>query len=158
MRISSSPSPALGSIVNQPTSGELAAETPLAKVSLTQSSAGGDQAFVQFGQANDNTSFFSDAEQSGSSLMSLLTRSSNSESTSSVDQDSDQVSPITSVLSTASASPAASASGPANAPSATDAAFLDNSEYSSPEALKRWDPMVAHLPPEEREQIGRAHV
>lgn len=91
MRISSSPSPALGSIVNQPTSGELAAETPLAKVSLTQSSAGGDQAFVQFGQANDNTSFFSDAEQSGSSLMSLLTRSSNSESTSSVDQDSDQI-------------------------------------------------------------------
>ncbi|PHN40940.1 type III effector HrpK domain-containing protein [Pseudomonas amygdali] len=154
MRISSSPSPALGGIVNQPTSGELAAETPLAKDSLTQSSAGGDQAFVQFGQANDNTSFFSDAEQSGSSLMSLLTRSSSSESTSSVDQDSVQVSPMTSV-STASASPAAAASDPANAPSATDAAFLDNSEYSSPEALKRWDPMVAHLPPEEREQAAK---
>ncbi|RMR55410.1 Type III effector HrpK1 [Pseudomonas syringae pv. actinidiae] len=155
MRISSSPSPALGSIVNQPTSGELAAETPLAKASLTQSSAGGGQAFVQFGQANDNTSSFSDTEQSGSSLMSLLTRSSSSESTSSIDQDSDQVSPMTSVSSTASASPAAAASDPANAPSAADAAFLDNSEYSSPEALKRWDPMVANLPPEEREQAAK---
>ncbi|RMS23284.1 Type III helper protein HrpK1 [Pseudomonas syringae pv. aceris] len=154
MRISSSPSPALGSIVNQPTSGELAAETPLAKASLTQSGAGGGQAFVQFGQANDSPSSFSGTEQSGSSLMSLLTRSSSSESTSSVDQDSDQVSPMTSVSSTASASPTA-ASNPANAPSATDAAFLDNSEYSSPEALKRWEPMVANLPPEEREQAAK---
>ncbi|EGH41111.1 hypothetical protein PSYPI_01227, partial [Pseudomonas syringae pv. pisi str. 1704B] len=94
--------------MNQPTSGELAAETPLAKASLTQGSAGGGQAFVQFGQANDSPSSFSGTEQSGSSLMSLLTRSS-SESTSSVDQDSDQVSPMTSVSATASsASTAAS--------------------------------------------------
>ncbi|WP_057458260.1 type III effector HrpK domain-containing protein [Pseudomonas syringae] len=154
MRISSSPSPALGSIVNQPTSGELAAETPLAKASLTQRSAGGGQAFVQFGQANDSPSSFSGTEQSGSSLMSLLTRSSSSDSTSSVDQDSDQVSPMASVSSTASASPT-TASNAANAPSATDAAFLDNSEYSSPEALKRWEPMVANLPPEEREQAAK---
>lgn len=140
--------------MNQPTSGELAAETPLAKASLTQGSAGGGQAFVQFGQANDSPSSFSGTEQSGSSLMSLLTRSSSSESTSSVDQDGDQVSPMTSVSATASSAPTA-ASSPANAPSATDAAFLDNSEYSSPEALKRWEPMVANLPPEEREQAAK---
>nr|WP_279615938.1 type III effector HrpK domain-containing protein [Pseudomonas cannabina] len=50
---------------------------------------------------------------------------------------------------------ASDASDAANAPKASDAAFLDNSEYSSPEALQRWAPMVSHLPEGEREQAAK---
>lgn len=37
--------------------------------------------------------------------------------------------------------------------SATD--FLDNSKYSSPENLRKFEPMVANLPPEQREQAQK---
>lgn len=40
-------------------------------------------------------------------------------------------------------------------PKAADAAFLDNSEYSSPEELKKYDALVANLPPEQREQAAK---
>ena len=36
-----------------------------------------------------------------------------------------------------------------------DTAFLDNSKYSSPEELKKLAPMVANLPPEQREQAAK---
>jgi hypothetical protein len=40
-------------------------------------------------------------------------------------------------------------------PKGADPAFLDNSEYSSPEELKKYDAVVAHLPPEQREQAAK---
>lgn len=36
-----------------------------------------------------------------------------------------------------------------------EAVFLDNSKFSSPEELKKFEPLVAHLPPEEREQAEK---
>ncbi|MBD1554543.1 type III effector HrpK domain-containing protein [Pseudomonas typographi] len=41
------------------------------------------------------------------------------------------------------------------APKAADAEFLDNSKYSSPEELKKYDALVANLPPEQREQAAK---
>jgi hypothetical protein len=40
-------------------------------------------------------------------------------------------------------------------PDGTDASFLDNSKYSSPEELKKYDAQVAGLPPEQREQAAK---
>lgn len=40
-------------------------------------------------------------------------------------------------------------------PKGADPSFLDNSKYSSPEELKKYDAVVAHLPPEEREQAAK---
>lgn len=40
-------------------------------------------------------------------------------------------------------------------PKATEAAFLDDSKYSSPKELERWAPMVANLPPDQREQAAK---
>ncbi|MDW8845138.1 type III effector HrpK domain-containing protein [Erwinia sp. MMLR14_017] len=37
----------------------------------------------------------------------------------------------------------------------SDAAFLDNSTYSSPEELKKYDSLVSNLPPEQREQAAK---
>ncbi len=41
------------------------------------------------------------------------------------------------------------------APKASEAAFLDDSKYSSPKELERWAPMVANLPPDQREQAAK---
>ncbi|WP_188868612.1 type III effector HrpK domain-containing protein [Pseudomonas asuensis] len=41
------------------------------------------------------------------------------------------------------------------APKAAEADFLDTSKYSSPEELKKYDALVAHLPPAEREQAAK---
>ena len=43
----------------------------------------------------------------------------------------------------------------ADEPKATEAAFLDDSKYSSPKELERWAPMVANLPPDQREQAAK---
>ncbi|NWC10641.1 type III effector HrpK [Pseudomonas agarici] len=45
-------------------------------------------------------------------------------------------------------------SPPAAAPS-PEAAFLDDSKYSSPKELERWAPMVANLPPDQRLQAEK---
>ncbi|MFJ3485483.1 type III effector HrpK domain-containing protein [Pseudomonas sp. NPDC090202] len=51
---------------------------------------------------------------------------------------------------------AATALGPTqDAPKADEAKFLDDSKYSSPKELERWAPMVANLPPEQREQAAK---
>ncbi|MCD5993864.1 type III effector HrpK [Pseudomonas sp. CDFA 602] len=150
MRISSSP--VFSGNVPQVTSGELADTSPVAR-NLT--SSGGD---VQFGQSGQSLSdLLNNEDDTGSSAASFFSRSSTSSSS---DFDSLSTSGSGGVSSTGSVAstgtPASSdASDPANAPQASDAAFLDNSEYSSPEALKRWEPMVAHLPPEEREQAAK---
>jgi hypothetical protein len=47
------------------------------------------------------------------------------------------------------------ASKPADPPSTSEASFLDDSKYSSPKELERWAPMVANLPPEQREQAAK---
>ena len=43
----------------------------------------------------------------------------------------------------------------AQQPKAAEAAFLDDSKYSSPKELERWAPMVANLPPDQREQAAK---
>ncbi|WP_460043547.1 type III effector HrpK domain-containing protein [Pseudomonas sp. S2_H01] len=55
----------------------------------------------------------------------------------------------------ADASKPADATQPAGAPKASEASFLDDSKYSSPKELKRWAPMVANLPPDQREQAAK---
>jgi hypothetical protein len=42
-----------------------------------------------------------------------------------------------------------------DAPKAADAPFLDDSKFSSPEELKKYDALVADLPPEQREQAAK---
>jgi hypothetical protein len=58
-----------------------------------------------------------------------------------------------------SAASPADASKPANTtadiPKASEAGFLDDSKYSSPKELERWAPMVANLPPDQREQAAK---
>ncbi|WLG46838.1 type III effector HrpK domain-containing protein [Pseudomonas sp. FP1740] len=44
---------------------------------------------------------------------------------------------------------------PADQPKAAEANFLDDSKYSSPKELERWAPMVANLPPDQREQAAK---
>ncbi|SDG64804.1 type III effector HrpK domain-containing protein [Pseudomonas abietaniphila] len=55
----------------------------------------------------------------------------------------------------ADASKPADATQPAGAPKASEASFLDDSKYSSPKELERWAPMVANLPPDQREQAAK---
>ncbi len=43
----------------------------------------------------------------------------------------------------------------ADQPKAAEASFLDDSKYSSPKELERWAPMVANLPPDQREQAAK---
>nr|WP_256659841.1 type III effector HrpK domain-containing protein [Pseudomonas sp. LS-2] len=47
------------------------------------------------------------------------------------------------------------ASKPADPVNGSEASFLDDSKYSSPKELERWAPMVANLPPEQREQAAK---
>ncbi|MCF5630218.1 type III effector HrpK, partial [Pseudomonas syringae] len=159
MRISGSP---FSGIVNQPTPNELAGESPLAKALLTP--AGGVQVSVLFGQAAANLAgMLTAAEQIASSILSLLLKGSGENTPATADpqwqpqpssDEPAQVAP-TAPVAPAAAPESTDASDPANAPKAADAAFLDDSEYSSPEALKRWEPMVAHLPPEQRLQAEK---
>ncbi|KWT13601.1 MULTISPECIES: type III secretion system helper protein HrpK1 [Pseudomonas syringae group] len=168
MRISSSPFV----IVNQPTPGELAlaVESPLAKA-LPTPAGGGGQAGVQFGQPAGNTQGApTGAEQTASSILALLLQGSGGAAANVNVNNQVQPQPCADspaeaapTEATAPAAPVEQVAAPtntdatdaSNAPKAADAAFLDNSEYSSPEALKRWEPMVAHLPPEEREQAAK---
>ncbi|KPX50173.1 HrpK [Pseudomonas syringae pv. helianthi] len=159
MRISSSP---FSGIVNQPNPGELAGESPLAKALLTP--AGGAQAGVQFGQSAANPAGTpAGTEQAASSILALLLKGGGENTPVTAGPQAQpqpcgetpaQVAPAAPVAPTEAAQ-GTDASDPANAPKAADAAFLDDSEYSSPEALKRWEPMVAHLPPEQRLQAEK---
>jgi hypothetical protein len=67
--------------------------------------------------------------------------------------------PVAEANAAAPAAPAAAVkpADDANAqqPKATEAAFLDDSKYSSPKELERWAPMVANLPPDQREQAAK---
>lgn len=158
MRISSSP---FSGTVHQPTLGELAGELPVPKAS--RGNGGGVQAGVHFGlDTADSLGVVQNNTQTAGSFLNQLFLD-NGAAPANVEPDipaqpsgesPDQVAPTTSVAPTA-APARTDASDPANAPKAANAAFLDNSEYSSPEALKRWEPMVAHLPPEERLQAQK---
>lgn len=56
---------------------------------------------------------------------------------------------------TAAPQPQAPVANEQSVPKGADPSFLDNSEYSSPEELKKYDAVVAHLPPEQREQAAK---
>ncbi|RMS10342.1 Type III helper protein HrpK1 [Pseudomonas coronafaciens pv. coronafaciens] len=166
MRISSS---LTSGIVNQPAPSDFSGDAPLAKALLTP--AGGGQAGVQFGQPAANPpSAPAGTEQAASSILGLLLKGGNAPVTadpqvqpqpsSDAPTQASPNAPSTPTAPTAPVAPAAApastdASDPANAPKAADAAFLDDSEYSSPEALKRWEPMVMNLPPEQRLQAEK---
>ncbi|MEB0046711.1 MULTISPECIES: type III effector HrpK domain-containing protein [unclassified Pseudomonas] len=158
MRISSSP---FSGIVTPPTSGELVGESPLANAMLAP--AGNAQTGVQFGQATENPQVaLKGTEQTASSLLALLFQGQGDAPTSvapTVEPLSCGAAPAevapTDPVAPVAGSPSTDANDPANAPKAADAAFLDNSVYSSPEALKRWEPLVANLPPDERLQAQK---
>lgn len=144
MRISSPP--ILSGNVPQFTSDELADPSPLAR------SPGASSGGVQFGQSGQSLSeLLNSADDTASSVASFFSPSRTSASSSFGLTDFSSVGSVSSASSTTGSD----ASDPANAPKASDASFLDDSKYSSPEALKRWEPMVAHLPPEEREQAAK---
>ncbi|SHM79630.1 Type III secretion system translocator protein, HrpF [Pseudomonas asturiensis] len=163
MRISSSP---FSGIVSQPPPGELASESPLANALLKPGggTSAGAQCGVQFGQpAQNSPAALKGNEQTASSLLALLFQGAGRASarvspeplppctTDPAQTDPAQVAPAAPAAPTDSVT-SSDAADPANAPKAADAAFLDNSEYSSPEELKRWEPLVANLPPEQRLQ------
>ncbi|KPY37679.1 MULTISPECIES: HrpF/NolX family T3SS translocon protein [Pseudomonas syringae group] len=138
-----------GNVSSIPT-GELADASPVAR-NLSTPGAG-----VEFGQSGQSLSdLLTSADDTASSVASFFSpggASANSDVGSFSDfSDISRSSSFSSVNSTASSE----ASDSANAPKADDAAFLDNSRFSSPEALERWAPMVAHLPPEQREQAAK---
>lgn len=63
--------------------------------------------------------------------------------------------PLTEVTpATRTANTTASAANPA-ATTSPEAQLLDDSKYSSPKELERWAPLVADLPPEQREQAAK---
>ena len=67
------------------------------------------------------------------------------------------ISSTTSTTSTTAATATPALAAPV-ADSKTDPAVLasiDNSRFSSPEQLKKWDSMVSHLPPEQREAAAK---
>lgn len=58
-------------------------------------------------------------------------------------------------ISDANTATATGTAKPADQPKATETSFLDDSKYSSPKELERWAPMVANLPPDQREQAAK---
>nr|WP_288913907.1 type III effector HrpK domain-containing protein [uncultured Pseudomonas sp.] len=158
MRISGS---SLSGTVHLPPSGELAGGAPVPKPSV--GNGGGVQGGVQFGLETADASGLiqNNAQRAGSFLTQLF--QGNGAAPADAQSDSPARACNGSPGQVAAAAPVAPAAAPsrsdptdpANAPKAADAAFLDNSEYSSPEALKRWEPMVAHLPPEQRLQAAK---
>ncbi|WP_434702615.1 type III effector HrpK [Pseudomonas sp. Z1-12] len=149
MRISSSP---YSGNVHRPTSGELAGDMPTARAPRDN---GGAQVGVQFGlDTADSLGVTQNATQAAGSFLNQLFQGKGDTKTQSPSCGSPkQVTPSAPVA--PAKAPSTDASDPANAPKAADAAFLDNSEFSSPETLKRWEPLVAHLPPEERLQAEK---
>ncbi|SEI56605.1 type III effector HrpK domain-containing protein [Pseudomonas sp. NFR16] len=179
MRISSSP---FSGIAPQPGSGDSVQETPLNNPKLALAQNGAANPNIQFGasllQPGSPPETGSTTQSTEQQLLSLLTQltqlfkgqaqSAGASQPGVTPQASDGASAaptrgatgaekpaaVNDVSATGAASPVASAK-PEEAPKASEAKFLDDSKYSSPKELERWAPMVANLPPDQREQAAK---
>ncbi len=174
MRITSSP---FSGITTSPSAGEQVGESPLASALLAPGR--GAQTAVQFGQATGNAQVAPNGTaQTASSLLGLLfqgqgqvsgntpadapspatqapaSRAAADAQSPVADTATGQVAP-TRTATPVAAAPSTAAGDAADAPKASEAAFLDDSEYSSPAALARWAPLVSNLPPEQRLQAEK---
>jgi hypothetical protein len=181
MRISSPP---YSGVAPQPASADAVAGSPLTDAKTTQLQKGGVDPNIRFGalprQLPTNNAFVGSgpsgkAQSTEQQLLSLLTQltqlfrgqaQSSPESASLSPATAAQKPPTSGAFATASPQPAApvtaaapaapvEAAKPAEQPKASEAAFLDDSKYSSPKELERWAPMVANLPPDQREQAAK---
>lgn len=179
MRISSSP---FSGIAPQPGSGDSVQEPPLNNPKLALAQNGGANPNIQFGATllqpgsppeTGNTTqsteqqllslltqltqlFKGQAQPTGASQPGVTPQASGGASAAPTQGATGAEKPaaVNDVSATGAASPVASAT-PEEAPKASEAKFLDDSKYSSPKELERWAPMVANLPPDQREQAAK---
>jgi len=170
MRISNSP---FSGIAPQPGNGDSVAQSPLnnspSNTSKMPPGQGGVANFnVQFGATTAQPS--ANAEATEKQLLSLLTQltqlfKGNAQTPANATQTPTPPgnTPTQAPVSTAKPTAASDVSTPtptdasktAEPSKASDASFLDDSKYSSPKELERWAPMVANLPPDQREQAAK---
>jgi hypothetical protein len=182
MRISSTP---YNGVAPQPPGADVAQGLPLTDLKPALLHKGGVDPNIRFGAStqqltansacagNSPSGKAQNTEQQLLSLLSQLTQlfkgqaQSSPETAASSSPDAAGQKPVTSgAVSTAGSQPVAQVNAapsaapvetakPADQPKATEAAFLDDSKYSSPKELERWAPMVANLPPDQREQAAK---
>ncbi|MFK3798856.1 type III effector HrpK domain-containing protein [Pseudomonas sp. NPDC088444] len=164
MRISNSP---YSGIAPQPDNGDghlqspLSAALPAAPKTLLSQGNGG----VQFGAMAAQPA--ANAEATEKQLVSLLAQLTQLlKGNTQVSPNAPQTPPSTGVPTTTTTSQTQAVSDvgtpkpvdtdtTVDTPKADDASFLDDSKYSSPKELERWAPMVANLPPDQREQAAK---
>ncbi|RZI64934.1 MAG: type III effector HrpK, partial [Pseudomonas sp.] len=181
MRISSTP---YNGVAPQPAGADAAQGSPLAEPKSALLLKGGVDPNVRFGastQPSPANGAFAGGSPSGKAqsteqqLLSLLNQltqlfkgqaqSSPESATSSPDAPAQNAptggavatgnpQPVAQVNAAALAAPVEAAK-PAEEPKSTEAAFLDDSKYSSPKELERWAPMVANLPADQRDQAAK---
>jgi hypothetical protein len=179
MRISSSP---FSGIAPQPGSGDSIQEPPLNNPKLALAQNGGANPNIQFGATllqpgsppeSGNTTqsteqqllslltqltqlFKGQSQPTGASQPGVTPQASGGASAAPTQGATGAEKPaaVNDVSAKGAASPVASAT-PEEAPKASEAKFLDDSKYSSPKELERWAPMVANLPPDQREQAAK---
>ncbi|WP_285424411.1 type III effector HrpK domain-containing protein [Pseudomonas sp. efr-133-TYG-103a] len=179
MRISSSP---FSGIAPQPGSGDSIQEPPLNNPKLALARNGGGNPNIQFGATllqpgsppeTGNTTqsteqrllslltqltqlFKGQSQPTGASQPGVTPQASGGASAAPTQGATGAEKPaaVNDVSAKGAASPVASAT-PEEAPKASEAKFLDDSKYSSPKELERWAPMVANLPPDQREQAAK---
>lgn len=181
MRISSTP---YNGVTPQSAGADAAQGSPLSDLKPALLHKGGVDPNIRFGAStqplpansglagNSPSGNAQSTEQQLLSLLGQLTQlfksqgQSSPEAASSSSNAAAQNAPTSAAVPSASAQPVAQlnaapsaapveAEKPAEAPKATEAAFLDDSKYSSPKELERWAPMVANLPPDQREQAAK---
>ncbi|MFY1668305.1 type III effector HrpK domain-containing protein [Pseudomonas sp. Pseu.R1] len=164
MRISNSP---YSGIAPQPDNGDGHLQSPLSaalpaapKTLLSQGNDG-----VQFGAMAAQPA--ANAEATEKQLVSLLAQLTQLlKGNTQVSPNAPQTPPSTGVPTTTTTSQTQAVSDvgtpkpvdtdtTVDTPKADDASFLDDSKYSSPKELERWAPMVANLPPDQREQAAK---
>jgi len=179
MRISSSP---FSGIAPQPGSGDSIQEPPLNNPKLALARNGGGNPNIQFGATllqpgsppeTGNTTqsteqrllslltqltqlFKGQSQPTGASQPGVTPQASGGASAAPTQGATGAEKPaaVNDASAKGAASPVASAT-PEEAPKASEAKFLDDSKYSSPKELERWAPMVANLPPDQREQAAK---
>lgn len=152
MRISNTPFPATASPL---LGGDKPSRPALenAKPSVMSAPGGG----VQFGQQAGSQTLASPAKDAQSpNLLGLVMKRllGGDEGTTPASKLTDTTPATRTAAVTSTTDATAPSSNPAAA-SSPEAQLLDDSKYSSPKELERWAPLVADLPPEQREQAAK---
>jgi hypothetical protein len=168
MRISSTP---FNGVAPQSPAGQAPSGPSVASPKMALARLGGANPNVQFGQAAPPASkATASTEQQLLSLLGQLFKTApanaqpgataadaqaSGNATANGTAAAEKTAPPGDVAATKATQPDAAANAPASVPKTADAAFLDDSKYSSPEELKRWEPLVANLPPDQRLQAEK---